>query len=79
MVAHPLAWLFALGVPVLTGGMTAWGLPPAPSVLTVLLYAGGYSLYSLMLTGWFTALVGGFAGAGVTVVVALLEPEVKFS
>jgi hypothetical protein len=79
VVAHPLAWLFALGVPVLTGGTTPWGLPPAPSVLTVLLYAGGYAVYSLILTGWFTALVGGCAGAGAIVVVALLEPDVEIS
>jgi hypothetical protein len=63
VVAHPLAWLIALGVLVLTGGTPPWGLPPAPGVLTVLLYAGGYAVYSLILTGWFTALVGGFAGA----------------
>jgi hypothetical protein len=74
LVVHPLAWLFALGVPVLTGGTTPWGLPPAPSVLTVLMYAGGFALYSLILTGWFTALVGGLAGAGVILVVGLLEP-----
>ena len=72
LVAHPLAWLFALGGPLLTGGTNSWDLPPNPNFLDLLLYAGGYSLYSLMLSGWLTALVGGLTGVGVAGVLAVL-------
>lgn len=72
LVAHPLAWLFALGGPLLIGGTTSWDLPPTPSLLDLLFYTGGYSLYSLILTGWLTALIGGLAGAGVAGVLAVL-------
>jgi hypothetical protein len=72
LAAHPFAWLFALLATVVTGGTAAnaWALPQAPSVVTILIYAGGYSLYSLILVGWFTALLGGLAGGEIAAVLA---------
>jgi uncharacterized BrkB/YihY/UPF0761 family membrane protein len=65
LVAHPLTWLFTLGLSLLMGEAAYWGLPPAPSVDTVLLYGGGYAAYSLILAGWFTTPLGGLAGVAV--------------
>jgi hypothetical protein len=72
LAAHPFAWLFALLAQVVSGGTgtNVMVLPPEPSVLTILIYAGGLSLASLIFVGWFTALLGGAAGAGIAAVLA---------
>jgi hypothetical protein len=72
LAAHPFAWLFALLAQWVTSGTSAnaWTLPPEPSVITVLIYAGGYSVYSLIFVGWFTAVIGGLAGGGIAAVLA---------
>ena len=72
LAAHPFAWLFTLLATVVTGGTgtNAWALPQAPSVVTILIYAGGYSVYSLILEGWFTAVIGCLAGGGIAAVLA---------
>lgn len=70
LAAHPFAWLFALLAQVVTGGTNVMVLPPEPSVLTILIYAGGLSLDSLIFVGWFTALLSGLAGGGIAAVLA---------
>ena len=57
-----------------TGGTNVMVLPPEPSVLTILIYAGGLSLDGLIFVGWFTALRGGLAGDGIAAVLAPLAP-----
>ena len=70
LVAHPLTWLLAMAVGSLSGINTVLGHPlrelvPAmkdPNLIGELLVSFFLSIYSLILVGWITALVGGVVG-----------------
>ncbi len=67
LVAHPLTWLLAIRLNALLSGRGFLYLEPerVSSPGDVLLSVAFFSWYSLILMGWFTALIGGLAGAGV--------------
>ncbi len=70
LVAHPLTWLLAMVVGSLSGINTLLGQPlrelvPAmkePNLIGEVLLSLFLSIYSLILVGWITALVGGIVG-----------------
>lgn len=67
LVAHPLTWLLAIRLNALLSGRGFLYREPErlSSPGDVLLSVAFFSWYSLILMGWFTALIGGLAGAGV--------------
>jgi hypothetical protein len=67
LVAHPLTWLLLVGTTALADRTTASHPIPAdlsgfPAALVFVVNSSGVSL---LFAGWFTALLGGLAGAGV--------------
>ncbi len=70
LVAHPLTWLLAMVIGSLSGLNTLLGQPlrelvPAmkdPNLIGEVLVSLFLSIYSLILVGWLTALVGGIVG-----------------
>lgn len=71
LTAHPLTWLFVLGIGYLTNNIRLLLLNPTGLLWSVAFF----SFFSLIIVGWLTTSVGALAGAGVAWALARLQPR----